>query len=143
MKESKPRVEQEKFMEVVGDLGLTRKRLTAGFALAFFLANDFKVYVSSDNDHLGAAKLAGLPSNNSKGILIKGRISPGNSAFLFGQKGKSSEDFLREDVNPELTDKLIPLVVSALKSWLGKGFENYDTSYKKSFLEKFSGESIA
>jgi len=143
MKESKPKIEQKKFMEVVGDVGSTRKKLTAGFALAFFLAKDLKIYVSPNNDHLGAAKLAGMPSNNSKGILIKGRISPQNSAFIFGENGKSPGDFLREDTDQASTDNLVPLAALALKDWLGKGFENYGTSYKKSSIGRFSRESIA
>ena len=145
MKESGPRVEQKKLIEVVGDLSLTRRKLTAKqkFSVAFLLSDkDLKVYVSPDNSHEKAAKMAGLPSNNSKDILIKGRISPQISAFLFNEQGRSPGDFLRGDIDSNLIDALVPQVASALKDWLGEGFGNYSISYKRSRTER-SPESIA
>ena len=145
MKESIPQVEQKKFIEVVGNLSLTRKKLTSKtkFAVAFLLSDkDLKVYVSPDNSHEKAAKMAGLSSNNAKEVLIKGRISPQISAFLFNENGKSPGDFLRGNIDPNLIDALVPEVASALKDWLGEGFENYSTSYKRSRSSR-SPESIA
>lgn len=145
MRELGPKIEQKKILEVVGDVNLIRKKLTAkpGFIVAFFLSDkDLKVYVSPDNSHEKAAKMAGIPSNNSKEVLIKGRISPQISAFLFEEKGKSPEDFLRGDMDSKLIDDLVPEVASALKNWLGKEFENYSIHYKRSHFDR-SPETIA
>lgn len=135
MKESRPQLEQKNLIEVVGNLDLIRKKLTKkpGFAIAFLLSNkDFKIYVSPDNSHVQAAKMARLPSNMSKDILIKGRISPQISTFLFNEQGKSPDDFLRQNTtDSKAIDKLVPEVVNALKDWLGKEFKDYETSYKK------------
>ena len=146
MKESRSRIEQKKLIEVVGDLNLTRRKLTEkpGLAVAFLLSDkDFKVYVSPDNSHEKAAKMAGLPSNNSKEVLIKGRISPKISAFLFEEKGKNPGDFLRGDVDSNIINALVPGVASALKEWLGKDFENYSTSYKNRSSPTRPPQSIA
>jgi hypothetical protein len=143
MKETGPRTEQKKFIEVVGNLDLIRRKLKANFGVAFLLSEkDFKVYVSPDNSHGKAAKMAGLPSNNAKEVLIKGRISPKISAFLFSEKGRNTEDFLKGDIDSNLIDTLIPETASALKDWLGEGFGDYTTHYKKSNPNR-SPESIA
>lgn len=135
-------MEQKKFLEVVGNLDLIRKKLQAGFGVAFLLCKNFKIYISPDNTHEKAAKMAGIPSNNSKDIIIKGRISPKISAFLFIEKGKSDEDFLRGDSDPKLLDSLVPEITTALKNCLGEGFENYSTHYKESRFSR-SPESTA
>ena len=147
MKESGPRFEQKNFIEVVGNLALIRKklRMKPRFAVAFLLSNDFKVYVSPDNFHLKAAKMAELESNNSENILIKGRISPKTSSFIIHETGKGSKDSLRGEIDSNSMDALVLQVVSALKDWLGEGFENYSTNYKGSNfnLKDRSPESIA
>jgi len=144
MMESEPKIEQKSFIEVVGDVNLIRKKLTAkpGFSVAFLLCKDFKVYVSSDNSHEKAAKAAGLPSNNSKGILLKGRISPRISAFIFNEEGTSPRDFLKGGTDLKFIDNLVPDVALALKDWLGEQFEDYRISYKRHSLDRPPG-SIA
>jgi len=143
--ESGPNIEQKSFIEVIGNVNLTRKKLTAkpGFGVAFLLCKkDFKVYVSPDNSHEKAAKAAGLPSNNSKDILLKGRISPKISAFIFNEEGASPGDFLKGNVDLRLIDSLVPQVALALKDWLGEQFENYRISYKRHNFDR-PPESIA
>ena len=145
MIESGSKIEQKNFIKVVGDVNLIRKKLTArpGFSVAFLLCKkDFKVYVSSDNSHEKAAKAAGLPSNNSKDILLKGRISPKISAFIFNKEGASPRDFLKGDIDLKLIDDLVPGVALALKDWLGEQFKNYRISYKGHNLDRPTG-SIA
>lgn len=145
MKESAPKIEQKDFLEVVGDLGLIRKKLTAKppFSIAFLLSDvDLKIYVSPDNSHEKAAKMANIPSNNAKEVLLKGRISPKISAFIFEERGKNAEDFFKGDIDFKSLDSLVPEVAFALKNWLGKEFENYSIIYKKTKFDR-SPESIA
>ena len=53
MRGLEPKIEQKKILEVVGDVNLIRKKLTAkpGFTVAFLLSDkDLKVYVSPDKE---------------------------------------------------------------------------------------------
>ena len=145
MLEGKFRPEQKKLVEVVGNVDLARKKLTAkpGFIIAFLLSDkDFKVYVSPDNSHEKAAKMAGLPSNNSKEVLLKGRIVPQTTSFDFDNKRSDPEGFLMGDLDDKFIDDLVPEVAAALKNWLGNGFEGYNTHYKKHNFDR-SPESRA
>ncbi len=143
MLEKRPRPEQKKLIEVCGDVDLARRKLKAKLTIAFLLSKrDLKVYVSSDNSHLKAAKAAGSPSNNSKDILLKGRIVPMTSAFIFNEEGRNAEDFFKGDIDLKLIDSLVPEVALALKNWLGEEFENYSTSYKRHNFDR-SPESVA
>ncbi len=123
--------EKEKFITVSGNQDLVRKKLLAGLNIAFLMSEkNFTVYISTDNSHEKAAKAASLPSNNARGILLKGRIVPKVEAFDFIDNSNQPQNFLKDHLSQEQIDRLVPEVVSQLKNWLGEEFFGYKTHYK-------------
>ena len=99
--------------------------------IAFLVSEkDMSIYVSPDNSHIKAAQMAGLPSNNSKEVLLKGRIVPMLESFDFINNSNVKNPNLINDADEKMNDHLVPDVVSSLKDWLGSDFYSYATHYK-------------
>ena len=133
MSEFGPNPETEPSIGVKGDRELIRKKLLVGkLGVAFLMSEkDFTIYVSPDNSHINAAKMANLPSNNARGILLKGRIVPKLESFDFINNSNALEGLLANHQDEVFIDRLVPEVVTELKDWLGEEFKNYSTHYKR------------
>ena len=89
--------------------------------IAFLVSRlDHKLYVSSNNTHIDAARKAGFSSNTSDSILVKGRIMPASKTFTL------LDFYSARKANPDIDcDDLAVNCDLALSEWLGSEFSDY------------------
>lgn len=114
---------------VHGDIQFVRKKLLAGFAVAFLMNNKFEIYISKDNMHESIIKEAGVPSNNSSNILVKGRISPKTKSFIISNSDRVEEAQIKARLGEETLLRLSSEVVRSLQHSLGTEFESYSIQH--------------
>ncbi len=106
---------------IVGDLARVILKLKANRGIAFLTsALDRNTYISPDNSHNKAAEMAGLRSNNSDSILVKGRIMPATRSIQFLNYNQIQQEY--PNINLFLMTSDVAL---AIKIWLGADFDDY------------------